>query len=235
MKYENPADDIPLLRDDIDRYDRRGTLDVDRLLRAVREEEARSPTGWLDRLSTGQRRLLATGVVSAVGAAVVWHMGLRTDLVEHGLRLSLAFAALLGVVFAAVRLSLRDLAAPPPGRWAYGLGLAGLAILLAAPWLGEWLPGRSLALGPFWTLRCFRFTLLIGGVTVAVLLVLQRRSLSAPWRLLSAGVAGALVSDFFLMLHCDLTDATHQWSGHTLPGLVVVALALIVGLLLRRR
>lgn len=235
MNTDLPTDGMPLLRDDIDDYDRGADLDVARLLRAVREEEAASKTAWLDGLSTWQRQAIATALIGAVGAAVVAHMGLRTDFAEHWPRLSATFALLLGLVFASVRLSLRDLAAPPPGRRAWVIGLFGLAVLAMAPWLGEWLPGRSLMLGPFWTLRCFRFTLLIGGVTVAALLVLQRRSLSAPWRLLGAGVAGALVSAFFLMLHCDLNDPQHQWSGHTMPGLVVIAAALLVGLALRRR
>lgn len=230
------------LQQDIERYrraaphgpDRADALDA--MMDTLRADARRaSPRSYLDSLTSGPRRWLALAAIGVIGAPVVWHMGLRGDLVEHALALSVVFGGLLALAVLSLRMSLRSVAAPPPGRRAWWLAAAGLGTLIAAPWLAGWLPGRPLALGPFWTLRCFRFTLLLGALTVAVLLLLQRPGLTAPWRALNAGVVGALAAAFFLLLHCDINDALHQWSGHTMPGLVVVALAVLAGLWLRRR
>ncbi|MCB9760520.1 MAG: hypothetical protein H6739_11830 [Alphaproteobacteria bacterium] len=226
--------ELPPMRADVDLYQQPGGADFSALLRAVQEDEARPLRGRLRRLSTLQRQLFATALVTVTGLAVALYMGLRTDFVEHGPRLAVSFSAMVGLTFLSVRMSLRDLAAAPPGWRAWSLGAVGLAALLSMPLLSTWLPGQALALGPFWTLRCFRFTLLIGGVAVAAMLTLQRPGLSAPWRALNAGVAGALISAFFLMLHCDVVDAPHLWSGHTMPGVLVVAVALLAGAVVRR-
>lgn len=230
-----PKTELAPLREDIDRYDRAAGLDFDAFMDSVREEEeARGPLRrWLDALSTRQRRQVAAAVTTLVGGAILWHMGLRGDLAEHWQKVGVMFSVMLGLVYLSMRMSLRDPAAAPPGRWAWAVAGVGLALIAALPVLSSWLPGESLALGPFWTLRCFRFTLLIGGVTAGALLALQRPGLSGLWRALNAGLAGATAGAFFLMLHCTIIDADHLWAGHTMPGLAVALGALGLGMALR--
>lgn len=203
---------------------------------AITVDETPSALGRLRQLSTPVRVLAGTGLGVALSGAVIATLGLRGDLSEAGgqrMLAALAGMSMLGV--SAMMLSLRGLHKRTLGSYTWLFVGTTLLVpvclsLLPGFWPGHPSPAHVMP----WESGCFWFGAAVASLTGAGVLLLQRSSRPAIWRVLSAAAAGGCAGFITQQLFCPANDTWHILTTHGLLGLVVSAL-LVTGMQLRQR
>jgi len=173
------------------------------------------------RAATTRARAAATLLVAVAIPLLVALLAPRRDLpIYPHARMALAVALLAAVGLGLAARALRRLDRPDRVRWADPTLVAGAAAVVA---LIALLPAPyASASSPFW--KCLLLGAAVGAPVVALVLALDR--VGSRRTVLQAALAGAVVGNLALQLHCPVTAADHLLLGHAL--LVPLAAALVM-------
>jgi len=188
-------------------------------------------TGRLRGLPTRARGLLAAGAVLLVVGGVLVLDGESRD-VWSSPRALLVMTTLAVGLAVALRLGLRPLQEPPPGRdWVRAVlgGSLGLPVVLAL--LPSAVPDPVL---PFAAAagKCLALGAILGSCVVVAMRALDRGGHASPRVAFVAAAAGGLAANLALELHCPIHAPAHLLLGHASVGF---ALTLAYGGLVLRR
>ena len=203
---------------------------------AVTADETPGTLGRLRQRPTPVRVVMGLSVGTALSGLVVFVLGLRGDLSDPGSRgmlIALSGMALLGA--ASMVVSLRGLHRRTLGGYVWLFAGVSLLIppflsLIPDLWPGEPSPTHMMP----WESGCFWFGVVVAALTGASVLLLQRSSRLAAWRVLTAAASGGFAGFITQQLFCPANDTWHILSVHGLLGLLVSAL-LLAGYQIRQR
>ena len=192
---------------------------------AITVDESPGPLRRLQQLPTTTRVALAVG--ASLSAIVVTLMGIPANLTEpDGQRMLAVLGGLVVLGIGSMVVSLRGLHRRTLDShvWLF----AGIALLIPAfislmP--GLW-SGTSHTHAMPWESGCFWFGGVVAAITGVAVLLLQRSSRLATWRVLTAAAAGGCAGFITQQLFCPANDTWHILSAHGLLGLLVSALLL---------
>ena len=156
-----------------------------------------------------------------------------TDAGREGMLLSMGVMALLGV--GSMTLSLRSLHSRSLGALAWLF--AGLALLIPpiiSFFPGLWPGDPDLHNHMPWESGCFWFGAAVASTTGASVLLLQRSSTMAIWRVLTAAAAGGFAGFITQQIFCPASGTWHIFTAHGLLGLVVSGL-LLTGIQIKQK
>jgi hypothetical protein len=199
-------------------------------------KKERGPTGWLRSLPTEHRIAIASGFCVVLVALTAF----ATPRTAFGplpmARVGMVMAVLAFLLVGVLRLGLRPLQALPVGRDAiltsFGLGLIVPILFALLPRIGapvESIPNHTSCTATF---GCFIIGAVPGALLLLALRALDRGAHQSIETALLAAVAGGLVGNAALELHCPITTHFHLLVGHATVG---VALVLIYAIIVKSR
>ncbi len=214
-------------------------VDVDALLDRTRRaiEAERGPVARLRRTSTPARvaAVLGAAAVAVAGTALV---APRPDLGQLPLAaLVLSCGALLAAAVGGVAVAMRPPWMPEIPRWQAG---ALLAVALLAPAAAAALPlAPAVRLPPEqWvgaTLACLAYGSAVAAGVAGAWRAVEQRTRAGALRWAVALASGGAVGNAALLLHCGITDPTHDLLGHAAVGAILAAAGAVAAGLTGRR